>query len=295
MQETLKLSNFRNKAKVGFLALLTTAPLAAWAQPDLGITSVVDNSEIYGTEKTFVKPHDGGSKSNTTTWSIGDSAKFILSGKDDSGASVSYGLKVTAVGASGGLAPNTDSLMIAQTVDSQGLTDASTLSVYAEPDIRQGFWDLSLKFSFYDLATPTFTKLASPTSFSLTALDLDYDQRVMISDNTIQSFTVEKNSEVDWTSPGSLTNFKGSGDSEFYNNTFDTKHAVQAFTNLGSEFVVTVGSGPNAPNKSLFMFDFGAVKFSDPVTIPVPEPSTALLLSVGGAMFTIMRRRRPTA
>ncbi|HEY5752991.1 MAG TPA: PEP-CTERM sorting domain-containing protein [Chthoniobacterales bacterium] len=290
MQGIYKLSNFRLSTGLSSLALIAAVPVMGWAQAaDLGIETAV--KQIVGSTSEFVKPHDGGSTSNTAVWNYGDYSRFILKGTDASGSPLSYGLQITAVDATGVLKPNTDSLMIAQTKSSQGLTDATTLSVYVGPDQGYGNWTLDLKFSLFDAS---FTTPANPSNFTLTALDLDYDQRVSISDSDFTTFTLEKTSAVSFNQPGSRTNFLGTGDGSFYNG-LDSVHAVQAATNLDNEFTVTVGSGPQNPNKSLFVFDFGKVAFNNPTTYSIPEPSTALLLSIGGAMFTIMRRRRPAA
>lgn len=284
MQEIFELLKFRTAAKLGILGVFSAIPVVGWSQSDLGIIEA--KKEIAGTSVVFEKPHDGGSTDNTDIWHTGNYARFILSD-----GTTSYGLQVTAVNPTGALTEGTDSLMIAQTKSSQGLKDTSTLSVFVQPATAYGIWSLDLKFTLFDT---NFDKPADPKNFSLTALDIDYDQTVSISDVDFESFTLEKSSSVSFTGPTNNPKFNGVGDSSFYSGTLDTNHAMQASTLVDNDFTVTVGSGPTNPNKSLFIFDFGTVNFTNPVTYPVPEPSTALLLSAGGAMLTIMRRRRQT-
>jgi len=89
-------------------------------------------SQTVGT--TAVIPFGtSGNATNTTTWIAGNGTvgtgvvgQFLV--KDST--NTLYGMRVSATNPTGKLVSGTDSLMVARTVDSQGLTDNGTLSVY---------------------------------------------------------------------------------------------------------------------------------------------------------------------
>ena len=135
---------------------------------------IATNSQTVGSTATVT---GSGSKSNTTTWETGVVAEYIIS--DEFGQQ--YGMRVSISNPTGTLTAGTDSLMVARTVESQGLVDPGTLSVYINPGdttTTTGEWSLDLNFSFYDAAFENSVAV----DLLLTSLDIDAGQKYYTSD-----------------------------------------------------------------------------------------------------------------
>lgn len=114
-----------------------------------------------------------------------------------------YYLRVSALNPTGGLADTfnsgsglyMDSLMVVRTVDSQGLTDAGTLSVYIRPatGVPIPAWTLDLKFEFFTDAA--FTNAAA-LDLTMTSFDIDADQRYYTSNTSFDPSQAEAGSAV---------------------------------------------------------------------------------------------------
>jgi hypothetical protein len=169
--------------------------------------------------------------------------------------------------------------MVARTVDSQGLDDEGTLSVYVRPTTNNTAWTLDLNFAFFEdetLMTP-----ATITEFQLTSLDIDYEQRyyVQTADFSGGSFTYDDNGPTNLTAASSIagfTGFTGVPDSTAY----DARSAVSS-VGSGTNFDIKLAHN----NLALFMLEF-----RNPSNI-VPEPTSALLATAGMALFGLRRRR----
>jgi len=233
------------------------------------ITSVI--SETVGTTAIVT---GSGSLANTTTWTAGVAGEFIVTdGTND------YGLRVAVTNPTGGLSEGTDSLMVARTVNSQGLADNGTLSIYIRPGTT-GTWSADVRFSFYNLNGLAFGTPYSP-SLLLTSLDIDFDQRYYTEDaDFIQNNLYSPTNLTNATAVTGYTGFTAPGDATFS----DPKSAVSSVGKVGvSEFDIRVSHNQVA----LFMFEF-----RDPSQVlVVPEPST-MVLSGLGAVFLLRRRRR---
>jgi hypothetical protein len=205
-----------------------------------------------------------------------------MSGTNAAGEATTVGLEIQPVGFSGGLQPNTDSLMIAQTSNSQTLTDTGTVSVYVAPGATAA-WSLDLAFRFYD---PGFTAPVA-TPVWLTSLDLDFNQQMVLFESDINSYTLEAGSDIGVAVQDEAYQFTGIGDSVFS----DPEHAVSVETRPDSEFIVRLKHN----NVALFMFELrnpsSNVTYQNPQTVLVPEPSGAVLIGSAGLLL-LMRRRR---
>ncbi len=244
-------------------------------------------SQTVGTT-AVIPTNSSGNANNTTFWTPGVVGEFIVK---DTNSSL-YGLRVSATNPTGKLSSGTDSLMVARTVDSQGLKDTGTLSVYVRmtgtntannaPE-SNGAWTLDLNFSFYNL-TPNGTggyNFTTPHSLALqlTSLDIDYNQRYYTSNSTFSSnSTYPPTNIVAAPAIAGFAGFTAGGDSQFNN----PAHAVSS-KGTGSSFNVRIAHDKVA----LFMFEF-----RDPSNI-VPEPSTVTLTALAGLVLAgIFRRTR---
>jgi hypothetical protein len=246
--------------------LFLTAPLLQAASFSVSGTT----TETVGSTAEI---SDSGSKSNTTVWSPGTVGEFTVT----DGLGNQYGLRVDALNPTGVLAAGTDSLMVTRTVNSQGLTDTGTVSIYVNPgntSPASGTWTLDLRFSFFDT---TFT---TPTDVDLmlTSLDIDFGQKYFTSNTDFQSTLLYGNSALvaDSSAPG-YSGLTATGGSSFS----DPAHAVSSIGSGTSTYNVRVGHDSVA----LFMFEF-----RDPSSI-IPEPSSALAAALGFGAVLLRRRR----
>jgi hypothetical protein len=211
----------------------------------------------------------------------------------DSTTSSYVAMNVTATSPTGALSAGTDSLMVARTVNSQGLTDAGTLSVLAYPNPlptpSSGAWTLTLGFEFFAVtgSPGSFTITSTPQTvgLQLTSLDIDYSQKYYTSNSSFASNSLYSPSSItslgtntSATGGSGYTGFTAAGDSTFSN----PAHAVSS-KGTGSSYSVQLAHNAQA----LYIFEF-----RDPSSI-VPEPSTALLMGVGAvALLGFVRRVR---
>lgn len=181
-----------------------------------------------------------------------------------------------------------DSLMVARTVNSQGLTDNGTLSIYvrnpnsATPGAPTATdrWTIDVNFAFFSDAgftTPVTTKLL------LTSLDIDYAQRYYTqnSDFTSNSTYFGVNG-TDLISAEPITGYTG----------YTTIADADSVINDPEHGVSSIGSGTSFDVRlshtsiALFMFEF-----RDPSQI-IPEPSSSLMMVGGLSVLGLMRRRQ---
>ena len=268
-------TNFLSKNPFFLLALsascLTGVSTLANAA-SLAITGIV--SDTIGTTAQLVAPNLSGTADNTNTWAVGTVGVFEM----NNGA---YYMAVNATNPTGGLVPANDSLMVTRTVDSQGLTDNGTLSVYVRPNpLTATEWSLDLNFSFFsDVALTT----PAPLQLLLTSLDIDFAQRYFTSNTSFDNNTTGVTTDL--ITPGTVpSGYTGFTTIAGANSTYDDPaHAVASF-GQGSSFDIRLAHNAVA----LFMFEF-----RDPslVTGLIPEPSSSLLLLGGVSMLGLIRRR----
>lgn len=248
-------------------------------------SNLVIDSVVLETVGSTAVVSGGGSTDNTTTWSTGLVGQFIMF---DSISNSYVAMNVTATSPTGALAAGTDSLMVARTVNSQGLTDPGTLSVYVSP-IPDNTWSLTLGFEFFAVtgSPGSFTITSTPQSvgLQLTSLDIDFSQKYYTSNssfasNILYSPSAISNLGTDTSATGGTgyTGFTATGDASFSN----PAYAVSS-KGTGSSYTVQLAHNKEA----LYMFEF-----RDPSSI-VPEPSSALLIGVGAvALVGFVRRVR---
>ena len=131
-----------------------------------------------------------GNAANTTFWNTGTTGEFVIHNADTGFYS---GLKVSILNPTGTLHEGTDSLMVAQTTNSQGLTDTGTLSIYFRPTGSNtadgaatvgGNWTATILFeSFTVIGAPGSFELTDtplPVNVTLTSLDIDFDQKYYV-------------------------------------------------------------------------------------------------------------------
>lgn len=263
----------KNKfTKLAIACAALTAPQAFAVS--LQITGAIQ--QTVGTTAIVAAPPAGlnvsGTADNTNTWTVGQVGLFEM----NNGA---YYMQVNATNPTGAVSPTGDSLMVARTVNSQGLVDTGTLSIYIRPNPATGTnpWELDVNFSFFTdigLTTP------APITLLLTSLDIDFNQRYYTSDSTFSAniLNTPTTNIVDASAEAGYSGFTSPANSLVN----DPLNAV-ASVGTGNSFDIRLGHDAVA----LFMFEF-----RDPSTITglVPEPSTALLGGLG--LLALLRRRR---
>lgn len=198
-------------------------------------------------------------------------------------------MRVTVIGVNGTLstAGGRSGLMIAQTSNSQTLTDAGTMSVLSNFSAvgTNNESSVTLKFDFFVPDTTT----AQSLPLEVTSFDYDFRQfmSVLQSDFTLEAhgtaLTKTQNATtMSWTDLGNT------------NATFNQTSNAVALNNVpDSSFQITVGK--TGSGYSLFMFEFRdpSVNLSSPLTpnAQVPEPSSTLLLISALCALPFVRRR----
>jgi len=198
-------------------------------------------------------------------------------------------MRVTLTGVNGTLSTSggRSGLMIAQTSNSQGLTDTGTMSVLTNFSAvgTNNESSVTLRFNFF--APNTNTAQSVPLEF--TSFDLDFNQfmRVLKSDFTLEAhgtaLTKTQNATtMSWNDLGNTSS------------TFNQSSNAVALNNVAdSSFQITVGK--IGTGYALFMFEFRdpSSNLSSPLTpnAQVPEPSSTLLLISALCALPFLRRR----
>lgn len=251
--------------------------------------------ELVGTSSIVVGSGNPSQNYNSST-AVGDFAVFDIVAVDDlNGGTVTdfADLKVTYLSDNGGSGSN---VMIARTTDSQGLTDAGTISIILQLNVAGG--DAAFQFDWY--APDSFIGGVEQNAASLlntpinyTTFDIDYRQKVVVEKSGLQSYTLNDNSAISVVDDGSAISFEDDGSHAVAN---DPEAAVQFVMNdMPASHVISVGKQVSG-GPALFMFEFRnpseVVVFTDPVFTAVPEPSSMSFLMGGLALFWILGRRR---
>ncbi len=212
-------------------------------------------------------------------WNEGVVGEFIVT---DSEAQISYGMRVSTSNAGGALAGHStssgDTIMVARTSNSQGLTDPGTLSVFIweKPDKQE--WSLDLAFSFYELGENNVFGDPVELTLMLTSLDIDSNQMLYTSNASFDSNYTHGNTYL--TAAPEIEGFTGftTSRSGVYN---DPRFAVSS-VGTGTSFTVRVKNDERA----LYMFEF-----RNPSEV-IPEPGTAAMAGMGVLMVFAARRKR---
>ncbi|WFB36881.1 hypothetical protein P3T73_03780 [Kiritimatiellota bacterium B12222] len=257
------------KTLITYTGICIIAP-QLWSAP----ANVVIDSIVSDTVGTTAVISGSGTKDNTTTFALGEVGRFgiLVDG-------VQRYMSVNMNSVSGSLTVGEDSLMVTQTVNSQGLTDSGTLSIYISPDSKSA-WTANMSFSFYEdeaLTTP-FTP-----GILLTSLDIDYDQVYSVKnddiDDSILYGATQLTSHKDL--PPGYTGFIGEGNAEFY----DPEFAVSTLsTSQEINFALA------HDDVALFMFEF-----RNPPAV-IPEVGTLAMMGIvilsAGSLALLRRRKR---
>lgn len=268
---------------VGIVSIccLQSAQAASYSIASVGKTELVGS--------TSAVPNSGTSDNfSTGAVSVGTTfAKFqlVLAGTSTRVAD----MRVTVVGKTGTFdtAGGKSGLMIAQTTNSQGLTDSGTMSILSAFSAAGtgGESSVTLRFSFFE----PDTAIAKNLGLELTSFDFDYRQFMRVSNS---DFTAEAHgSKLTKTTSGGNTTFSdvGNSDASFTQAT----NAVVLNNVPDSSFDITVGK--IGTGNSLFMFEFRDPSqiLDTPLTpTAIPEPSSMIVLVSGAAALSFIRRRK---
>jgi hypothetical protein len=213
-------------------------------------------------------------------------AKFRMLNASDSQRA--FDMKVTVSGFVGTFNTNNNSgLMIAQTSDSQGLTDSGTLSVLTSFNNNGGATEVTLLFEFF------MPERSDPVGVAMEITSFDYDYSQYLRVNNSDFTNVAFGSLMTQTNPTATTTRWESPNNSVNAVFTDPKNAVALNNVADSSFSITLGKLSGGGN-SLFMFEFRdpSVNLSTPLTNfqVVPEPSVALF--AGLSVLLLQRRRR---
>ncbi|RYD22362.1 MAG: hypothetical protein EOP88_08315 [Verrucomicrobiaceae bacterium] len=271
------------------LAILapSLATAASYAVISTGKTEVVGSSSAVP---------GGGSSSNFSsgTVTLGTTAasfRLVLSGTSTRFAD----MRITVVGISGTLdtTGSASGMMIAQTSNSQGLTDTGTISVLTgfSSTGTGGTSSTTLRFTFFE----PDSLIPKSVALELTSFDFDYNQFIQVNNS---DFTHEAHGSRLTKTTNSTAGTTTWADTKNSDSTFtDSRNAVVLNNVADSSFDLTVGK--QGTGNSLFMFEFRDPSqiLDTPLTpttlgpAPIPEPTAAVL---GGfaTLVLLMRRRK---
>jgi hypothetical protein len=187
-------------------------------------------------------------------------------------------LRVTVVGLTGTLdtTNNQSGLMIAQTVDSQGLTDSGTFSVLTDfATTSNGISSISLRFDWFQPSTT----VPLPLSVEITSFDFDRQQFLSVANTDFA--TEQHGANLTYTVTSGVSRWAAQNVATTFS---DPNHAIILNTDMASSMTLELGRTVIGP--SLFMFEF-----RDPSINLIPEPSS-FLLSLLGITGLLARRRR---
>jgi hypothetical protein len=169
-------------------------------------------------------------------------------------------------------------LMIAQTSNSQGLTDTGTFSVLTDfaSTGSGGISSITLRLDWFQPGTNTPLAVA----VEMTSFDYDFTQFFRVSDSLIAS--EQHGSALTFSSSGGLSTWLDAGNT---NSTFSNPNNA-VILNTSSASTMFLELGKTGRDNALFIFEF-----RDPSRNLVPEPSSSLLILSGLVALGLRRRR----
>ena len=240
-------------------------------------------------------PTSGSSANYDSNTAVDDFAVFDMVAVDDGDGSTTdfADLRVTYSADNGGIGSD---IMIAQTSNSQGLTDTGTISVLVD---LNSAGTASLTFDWFEPGSFVGGVEQSGSSMlttkvNYTTFDIDFSQLVRVQTSDLSSYTIDNPTSLTAVDNGTTISFEDDG----ADSTFDDPTTAAQFLTRDAiaSHAVDVGK-QSSSGPALFMFEFrdpsDVVIFNDPQTTPVPEPSAyAIILSGFALVFTVCRRRR---
>lgn len=277
--------NFLKLGLLSFTLLLTSATAASAASLELfgdPIQEVVDTT-------SDIPVNTGGSNANfPSSAPVGSFAQFRVrkEGETDEFAQ----LRITYSGDNG---VTDNKVMIAQTSDSQGLTDTGTASILLTLDQDAGSGDFT--FNWYEPASGTST---TPKDLDVlyTTYDLDFNQQISFDSSEAQSITLDGSTKLTSTIDSTTEVYDGANSNSSFN---EPKNAVQILSENSASHTFSVGKHTGSGN-ALYMFEFrdpsNNISFTNPNTQQVPfEFSPSLGLVVCGGLFGANKLRKRIA
>lgn len=270
--------------------ILITATFVAMALPLKAIAYIVGSTgktELVGSAGSAVP--GGGTTTNFPTGTVVPGttfAKFQM--LNDATKQRAFDMKVTVQSVVGTLdtSGGNTGLMIAQTTNSQGLTDPGTLTILSD-FTGTSLTSVTFLFEFFD---PDSQNPAS-VAMQLTSFDFDYGQFIQVSNSEFSQASYGSRLTASEPSSGQI---RYAAPNDNFNATFSDAASAVALTSVSdTSFSVTLGKLTGGGN-SLFMLEFRDPSINLASSLPqasaVPEPSTALLCSIMG--FAFLRRKR---
>lgn len=169
-------------------------------------------------------------------------------------------------------------LMIARTVNSQGLTDQGTLSILLKFNGGVNPRAASFTFSFFDAGGT----VPLPAEVRITSLDIDFLQFNTFNNSEMNTGGAVVGSNVSSSSSGGTTTYFDPAPPT--NSTVNNPNSAVQIDTLGSSFKVDLGTSDAGTTYALYM-----IEFRDRSQV-IPEPSAALLGGLG--VLALLRRRR---
>ncbi|MDJ0900403.1 MAG: hypothetical protein QNJ55_16485 [Xenococcus sp. MO_188.B8] len=242
--------------------------------------------EIVGT--TSAIPGSGSSNNFPASVSVGDAARFRVR---QTGETNEFAQLEIVYSADNGVADN--KVMIAQTSNSQGLTDSGTASILLTLDQSGGNGEFT--FKWYEALPGGTSTTPKDLEILYTTYDLDYRQEISFNSSIAQSFSLDGSTRLNYTidsttnvydpSPGSKSTFN------------EPKNAVQVLSQESSSHSFSLGKTTGSGN-ALYMFEFrdpsNNITLNDPITQEVPftfSPVIGLLTSAFFWGLGYLRRR----
>lgn len=273
------------------IELFIMVTFVAMALPLKAIAYIVGNTgktELVGSAGSAVP--GGGANNNFPSGTVVPGttfAKFQM--LNDATKQRAFDMKVTVQSVVGTLDTSggtKNGLMIAQTSNSQGLTDTGTLTILSD-FTGTSLTSVTFLFEFFD---PDSQNPAS-VAMQLTSFDFDYGQFIQVSNSEFSQASFGSRLTLSQPVSGQI---RYAAPNDNVNATFSDAASAVALTSVSdTSFSVTLGKLTGGGN-SLFMLEFRDPSINLASSLPqasaVPEPSTALLCSIMG--FAFLRRKR---
>lgn len=191
----------------------------------------------------------------------------------------------------------TNQVMVNRTSNSQGLTDAGTISILMKTTASGGY---NASFTFEWFAPGSFVNgtfqggsLISD-AILYTTFDIDFNQLVGVKTNQLQSYGLTANTVLhpDFSETSGFIRFEDSGANSTVTN---ATTAAQFLTRTGSASHDLIMGKQIENGSSLFMFEFrdpSTILGDDFVTTVIPEPAAMGLITIGGFLTLAAARLR---